>query len=38
MREGDQREVAGVQHQLEAEQHHERVAARDHAGGADARR
>ncbi len=34
-RERHQREVARVQHQLEAEQHHERVAAADHAGGAD---
>ena len=31
-READQREVARVQHQLEAEQDHERVAAREHAG------
>ena len=35
-REGDQREVRRVEHQLEAEQDHERVAAREHAGGADA--
>src|SRR3954454_21837359 len=33
--ERDQREVRRVEHQLEAEQHDERVAARHHAGGAD---
>ena len=30
--------LRGVEHQLEAEQDHERVAAREHAGGADRRR
>ena len=35
-REGDQREVGGVEHQLQAEQDHERVAAGQHAAGADA--
>jgi hypothetical protein len=34
-RERDQREVAGIEHQLEAEQHHERVAAGEHAARAD---
>ena len=34
--ERDQREVAGVEHQLQAEQDHQRVAPRQHAGGADA--
>ena len=33
--EGDQREVGGVEHQLEAEQDHERAAPDQHAGGAD---
>ena len=35
-READQREVAGVEHQLEAQQHDERVAPDQHADGADA--
>ena len=35
-REGDEREVRRVEHQLEAEQDHERVAAHEHAAGADA--
>ena len=34
-REPDQREVRGVEHQLEAEQDHERVAPDEHAAGAD---
>src|SRR6476620_8041920 len=33
--EGDQRDVRRVEHQLEAEQDHERVAAHEHATGAD---
>src|SRR6185437_6358176 len=34
-REGDEGDVGRVEHELEAEQHDERVAAREHAGGAD---
>ena len=34
-REAEQREVAGVEHQLQAEQHDERVAAHEHADGAE---
>src|SRR3712207_7088807 len=34
-REREQRQVARVQHQLRAEQDHERAAARQQAGGAD---
>ena len=34
-REGDQRDVGGVEHELEAQQDHQRVAPREHAGGAD---
>src|SRR6478735_8623724 len=33
--EGDQREVRGVQHQLDAHEHHDRVAAGEHADAAD---
>ena len=36
-REAEQREVAGVEHQLQAQQHDQRVAADQHADGADAR-
>src|ERR1700754_1992055 len=35
-RERDERQVGGVEHQLEAQQDDERVAAREHAGDADA--
>src|SRR3954467_10036683 len=35
-RERDEREVGGVEHQLQAEQDHERVAPREHAGHPDA--
>ena len=34
-REGDQREVAAVEHQLQAEQHDQRVAPREHADRAE---
>src|SRR5450759_512368 len=35
-REGDQREIGGIEHQLEAEQDDQWVGPREHAGGADA--